>query len=55
MARKMVRLYPELASEIVLGLMNDAMMIGESARAKLWWDVLVRIRRMQQDRRILVH
>ena len=40
-------LYPELAREIALSLMNDAMMIGESVRARLWWDVLVRIGRMQ--------
>ena len=55
MARKMMRLYPELASEIVLSLMNDAIMIGESARAQLWWDVLVRIGRMQEKAGVRVH
>ena len=51
MARKIVRLYPELASEIASSLMRDAMMIGESRRAELWRDVLTRIGRMQQKRR----
>ena len=55
MARGMVTLYPELASEIALSLMNDAMMIGESARARLWWDVLVRIGRIQAQESIRVH
>jgi len=47
MARGMIELYPELAHEIALSLMNDAMLIGESVRAQLWWDVMVRIGRMQ--------
>ena len=55
MARKMMRLYPELASEIVLSLMNDAIMIGESARARRWWDVLVRIGRMQEKAGVRIH
>jgi hypothetical protein len=55
MAREMMALYPDLASEIALSLMNDAMMIGENARARLWWDVLVRIGRMQEDGHIRVH
>ena len=55
MARGMMTLYPDMASEIVLSLLNDAMMIGESTRARLWWDVLVRIGRMQAQERIRVH
>ena len=55
MARGMVTLYPDLAGEIALSLMNDAMMIGESARAMLWWDVLVRIGRLQEKERIRIH
>lgn len=56
MARGMVTLYPDLASEIALSLMNDAMMIGENARARLWWDVLVRIGRIQdEERSIRIH
>jgi hypothetical protein len=55
MARGMMQLYPDLASEIALSLMNDAMMIGESTRARLWWDVLVRIGRMQQAERVRIH
>jgi len=47
MARGMIELYPEQAHEIALSLMNDAMLIGESVRAQLWWDVMVRIGRMQ--------
>jgi hypothetical protein len=47
MARGMMELYPELAHEIAFSLMNDAILIGESVRARLWWDVLVRISRMQ--------
>lgn len=55
MAREMLELYPELASEIVLRLLDDAMMIGESTRARLWWDVLVSIGRMREDERVRVH
>ena len=55
MARGMITLYPDLAGEIALSLMNDAMMIGESARAMLWWDVLVRIGRLQEEERIRIH
>jgi hypothetical protein len=55
MARGMMQLYPDLASEIALSLMNDAMMIGESTRARLWWDVLVRIGRMQRAERVRIH
>ena len=55
MARGMITLYPDLAGEIALSLMNDAMMIGESARAMLWWDVLVRIGRLQEKERIRIH
>ena len=55
MARGMIALYPDLASEIAASLMNDAMMIGESARAKLWWDVLVRIGRIRGEERTSVH
>ena len=55
MARGMITLYPDLAGEIALSLMNDAMLIGESARAMLWWDVLVRIGRMQSQERIQLH
>ena len=55
MARKMMRLYPDLASEIVLSLMNDAMTIGENTRAQLWWEVLVRIGRMQEEKRFRAH
>jgi hypothetical protein len=55
MARGMMTLYPDLAGEIALSLMNDAMMIGESARALLWWDVLVRIGRLQEEERVRVH
>lgn len=49
MARGMMMLYPELAREIALSLMNDAIMIGESKRAWLWWDVLVRIGRIEEE------
>jgi hypothetical protein len=55
MARKMIRLYPNLASEIALSLMRDAMMIGESRRAELWRDVLARIGRIQQEKRGRLH
>ena len=55
MARGMIALYPELASEIATSLMNDAMMIGESARAQLWWDVLVRIGRIEEEEGVHVH
>ena len=55
MARGMIALYPELASEIATSLMNDAMMIGESARAQLWWDVLVRIGRIRGEAPICIH
>ena len=55
MARGMIALYPELASEIAASLMNDAMMIGESARAQLWWDVLVRIGRIRGEEPICIH
>jgi hypothetical protein len=49
MARGMMTLYPELAREIALSLMNDAIMIGENKRAWLWWDVLVRIGRIEEE------
>jgi hypothetical protein len=55
MARKMFRLYPELASEIASSLMHDAIKIGESRRAELWRDVLARIGRMQKRRRGRLH
>ncbi|HEY1876352.1 MAG TPA: hypothetical protein VGG66_02745 [Rhizomicrobium sp.] len=55
MARKMFRLYPDLASEIASSLMRDAMKIGESRRAELWRDVLARIARMQKKRRDRLH
>jgi len=55
MARGMMVLYPDLAGEIALSLMNDAMSIGESARALLWWDVLVRIGRLQEKERVRIH
>ncbi len=55
MAREMLALYPELASEIVLRLLDDAMMIGESTRARLWWDVLVSIGRLREEERVRVH
>ena len=55
MARGMMTLYPELAREIALSLMNDAMLIGESQRAWLWWDVLVRIGRMEEEERGSIH
>ena len=55
MARGMMALYPDLAGEIALSLMNDAMSIGESARALLWWDVLVRIGRLQEEERVRIH
>ena len=55
MARGMIALYPELASEIAASLMNDAIMIGESARAQLWWDVLVRIGRIRGEEPICIH
>ena len=57
MARGMKALYPELAREIALSLMNDAMMIGESTRARLWWDVLVRIGRIEEEEagRVRIH
>ena len=51
MARKMIRLYPDLASEIALSLMRDAMRIGESRRAELWREVLARIGRLQKEKR----
>jgi hypothetical protein len=51
MARKMIRLYPDLASEIALSLMHDAIRIGESRRAELWREVLARIGRLQQKKR----
>jgi hypothetical protein len=49
MARGRIELYPDLAHEIALSLMNDAITIGESTRARLWWDVLVRIGRLQGE------
>ena len=55
MARGMKALYPDLAREIVVSLMNDAVMIGESARAWLWWDVLVRLGRIEEEERIRIH
>jgi hypothetical protein len=55
MARGMIELYPELAHEIAFSLMNDAITIGESTRARLWWDVLVRIGRMQGEERIALN
>lgn len=54
-AREIVLLYPDLAREIAFSLMSDAMMIGESARARLWWDVLVRIGRIEQEERVRLH
>lgn len=51
----MMTLYPELAREIAVSLMNDALMIGESKRAWLWWDVLVRIGRIEQEERVRIH
>ena len=55
MARGIMALYPELAREIALSMMNDAMMIGESTRARLWWDVLVSIGRIEQEERVRLH
>jgi len=55
MARGIVLLYPDLAREIAFSLMHDAMMIGESTRAMLWWDVLVRIGRIEEEGRVRVH
>lgn len=55
MARGMMTLYPDLAGEIALSLMNDAMLIGENARAMLWWNVLVRIGQLQEEERVRVH
>ena len=55
MAREMMLLYPGLAHEIALSLMRDAMMIGESTRARLWWDVLVRIGRIEDEGRVRLH
>jgi hypothetical protein len=55
MARGMMTLYPDLAGEIALSLMDDAMLNGESARARLWWDVLVRIGRLKQEAGIGFH
>jgi hypothetical protein len=50
MARDMVTLYRgDLAREIVVSLMNDAMKIGESRRARLWRQVLWRIRRIEKE------
>jgi hypothetical protein len=51
MARKIIRAYPDLASEIALSLMRDAMRIGESRRAELWRKVLARIGQLQQEKR----
>ena len=55
MARGILTLYPELAREIALSLMNDAISIGESKRAWLWWDVLVRISRMAEEEQVRIH
>ena len=56
MARGIMTLYPDMAREIAASLMNDAMMIGESTRAWLWWDVLIRIGRiMGEEERVQVH
>ena len=55
MARGMKALYPEMAREIVVGLLNDAMMIGESTRARLWWDVLVRLGRIEEEEGLQIH
>jgi hypothetical protein len=55
MARGMKALYPELAREIVVSLLNDAMMIGESARARLWRDVLARISRIEEEEGLRIH
>jgi hypothetical protein len=55
MARGMKALYPALAREIVIGLMRDAIAIGEDARAWLWWEVLVRIGRIEQEERVRLH
>jgi hypothetical protein len=52
MARGMIALYPGLAREIAVGLMDDAMMIGENGRARLWWDVLIRIGRIENEERV---
>jgi len=51
----MMTLYPELAREIAVCLMNDAISIGESARAWLWWDVLVRIGRIENEENVRIH
>ena len=55
MARGMLTLYPEMAREIAVSLMNDAISIGENTRAWLWWDVLVRIGRIEEQERVRVH
>lgn len=55
MARGMLTLYPEMAREIAVSLMNDAISIGENTRAWLWWDVLVRIGRIEEEERVRVH
>ena len=55
MARGMLALYPDLAGEIALSLMHDAITIGECARAQLWWDVLLRITRIKDEFRIPIH
>ena len=55
MARGMKALYPDMAREIAASLMNDAMMIGESTRARLWWDVLVRIGRIEEEEGLQIH
>jgi hypothetical protein len=55
MARGIMALYPELAREIAVSMMNDAIMIGESTRARLWWDVLVRIGRIEREERVRLH
>jgi len=46
MARGMLALHPECAVEIVLGLLDDAILSGERTRAWLWWHVLVHIEQM---------
>jgi hypothetical protein len=55
MARGMKALYPQLAREIAVSLMNDAISIGENKRAWLWWDVLVRIGRIEEEEGVHVH
>jgi len=55
MARGMLALYPGMAREIAVSLMTDAFLIGEDKRAWLWWDVLVRIGRIEEEERVRIH